>query len=98
MKKATKTMTQVYEQPDDEAARAKLLDGIKSLAAECKATWVAGSVHDETAYVETLEKELIEHVGEQGVENIRREFECQQLKENWMARLSQHLKKRRNNY
>lgn len=77
MTKAPKVTTQVYQLPADEAARAKFLDGIKSLAVECKATWVAGSVHDETAYVETLEKELTEHVGEQGVENIRREFERQ---------------------
>ncbi len=75
MANSEKSITQVYQLPSDDAARTKFLSGIKALAEECQATWVSGSVHNEILYVETLEAELAEHVGEQGVENIRQDFE-----------------------
>lgn len=75
MIKTTKITTQVFELPADEAARSQFLKGIKALTDECNATWISGSVHNEIAYIETLEKELADHVGELGVEDIRREFE-----------------------
>jgi hypothetical protein len=75
MANTKKISTQVYELPADQAARTKFLDGVKALADECKATWLAGSVHNEMDYADLLAEELTRHVGEQEVENIRQEFE-----------------------
>lgn len=70
-----KFSTQVYQMPTDPSASRYFLDGVKALAKECKAKWVSGSVHDEISYVESLETELKQHIGDFGVENIRHEFE-----------------------
>ncbi|RMN21136.1 hypothetical protein ALQ64_02814 [Pseudomonas cannabina] len=67
--------TQVYQLPDDEAARTRFLNGVKALAEESKATWVAGSVHNEIDYADLLGTELANHVGEMAVEEIRLNFE-----------------------
>lgn len=75
MSKKRLHITQVYALPADEAARTKFLDGVKSLASECKAEWVAGSRHDEMSYLEIIEKELATHIGESGVEGLRQKFE-----------------------
>lgn len=67
--------TQVFALPENDADRAKFLDGVKALSEECKATWLAGSANNEMDYVEQLEKELADHIGDQGVEGIRQDFE-----------------------
>ncbi len=67
--------TQVFELPTDDVSRRKFLDGVKALAAECGANWLAGSVHNEIAYADLLEKELAAHEGSEGVEAIRLQFE-----------------------
>lgn len=72
---SNKVTTQVFELPENDQDRAKFLDGIKQLAEECKATWIAGSAHDEMAYAELLAEELTQEVGELAVEDLRQKFE-----------------------
>lgn len=67
--------TQVYELPEDPDARDKFVNGVKALADECKAVWVAGSHHNEIDYADLLAEKLSEHEGELAVEGIRQEFE-----------------------
>lgn len=75
MANRNKFSTQVYQLPTDEADRIKFTSGVEAIAAECKATWVAGSVHDELSYVEILEKALTREIGDRAVEKIRQMYE-----------------------
>ncbi|MGK8437321.1 hypothetical protein ACRS3X_08235 [Ectopseudomonas hydrolytica] len=70
-----KVITQGYQLPADPVDRSKFLDGIKRLAEECKATWVAGSLHDEMAYADLLASELEQEVGDLKVGDLRQQFE-----------------------
>lgn len=70
-------ITEVYQLPRDDEARKKFTNGIKALADECQATWVAGSVSNEMDYVEMLENELSERYGQAFVEDLRQKFESQ---------------------
>jgi len=74
-----KVTTQVHELPDDPQKRTKFLDGVKQLAEECGANWVAGSVHDEMAYADVLAKELENEVSDMYVEDLRQRFEKGQI-------------------
>jgi recombinational DNA repair ATPase RecF len=67
--------TRVFELPESQDARAKFIDTLNTLIAECGVTMAGGSVHNEMAYADRLEKELAEEIGEGGVEEIRQEFE-----------------------
>lgn len=67
--------TQVYALPADPDARDKFVNGVKALADECKAVWVAGSHHNEIDYADLLAEKLSELEGEMAVEGIRQDFE-----------------------
>lgn len=75
MNKETPKVTRVYALPSDVTHRKAFLEGIRMLADQYQATQVAGSMHDEITYVEVLERELAEHLGVQGVEKIRLDYE-----------------------
>ncbi|MBF6615500.1 MAG: hypothetical protein ITG07_02120 [Candidimonas sp.] len=70
-----KVTTQVYQLPDDQAQRERFLEGIRELAAQTGAQWLAGSAHNEMEYVEALEKELGDELGDLVVEDFRLSFE-----------------------
>lgn len=70
-----KMATRVFQLPSDEALCKKFFDGLRALEKDCKAIEVGGSVHDEITYADLLEKELEEHIGDQGVENFRQDYE-----------------------
>jgi hypothetical protein len=70
--------TRVYQLPADETARSKFVNGLKALEEECCVTFLAGSLNNEMTYIEMLEAELNEHIGENAVEDIRQKFECEQ--------------------
>ena len=67
--------TFVYRQPKNDADRTRFNNGLKQLASDCKATWIAGSHMDEISYVEILEKALARETSDMFVEDIRQEFE-----------------------
>ena len=70
-----KTITRVYQLPADDAVRTQFVEGLKALEEACGLEMLSGSANDEMAYVEKLEVELVEHIGETALEGIRQEFE-----------------------
>lgn len=74
----TNVTTQVYKLPDDQAQRIRFLEGIRVLAAETGAQWLAGSNQNEMDYLDALEKKLAGELGDFFVEDFRVAYEGSQ--------------------
>lgn len=70
-----KVTTQVFQLPDEQKKCEQFLEGVRALAAETGAQFLAGSVNNEMAWVEVLEKELEDELGDAAVESLRQSFE-----------------------
>lgn len=70
-------ITKVFKLPADSEKRLAFLEGVKALAEQCGVEETAGSSCDEMTYVERLEKELLEHISDSGIEDIRQEYESE---------------------
>ncbi|MHC5194738.1 hypothetical protein ACYSUW_13385 [Pseudomonas frederiksbergensis] len=70
-----KVATRIFQLPEDEAKRARFLEGLDALMVECDTSVIASSMHHEMDYADKLEEELKESLGDIGVENLRQEFE-----------------------
>ncbi|MNJ53192.1 hypothetical protein D3C77_485720 [compost metagenome] len=71
----TRMITKIFGLPENTDQRKKFSDGVEALAAECGVTNLGGSMHNELNYVEKLEKELEERIGQLAVEDLRQTFE-----------------------
>lgn len=70
-----KVATRVFQLSEDEANRARFINGLEALMNECDTSVIASSMHHEMDYADKLEEELKESLGDMGVENLRQEFE-----------------------
>jgi len=75
MGNANKSFTQVFALPTDEAARARFIEGIRTLAVECNAELLGASTFNEMEYADFLEQKMSERCGDYAVEEFRQQFE-----------------------